>query len=115
MYLDEMKLNQVNLANESRVLRGWENKAKKKAKSQRGNFPLWDMRRQEAYSERMRVRNISRYIHLARAFVDQKDYLKVEQSVREGNEPKVYEIMDTLRVFGYYPEEAFVANWLKSA
>ena len=114
--MNDMKIEYLVNAAEQRLHRREEVRFAKKERKKllKGrNFPHWDMSRLEHYTQRMLLRREQRYLHLARAFVKGTDYLRVENSTREGNEPKLDSLMETLEEWGYNPSSFYVEHWMK--
>lgn len=112
----EMKLEFMVNTQEARILRAFEVRCKRKAKKtllkHRTNYPVFDDERKLAYSTRMHLRKEQRYLHLARAFIKDMPYKRVEESTREGNEPSMNELMKTLNDWGYFPDKVWVELWI---
>ena len=111
----QMKKEYMVGANESRIIRSFERKAKAKALKERDNkqnYPVWAVRRQAHYEERMALRVWLRHLHLARAMVNNRDYKSVENTCRDGNKPSVTYLTEVLKDFGFNPPKQFVEEWL---
>lgn len=109
----QMKLDAISYAARSKTLRKLELQCKKKARRNTTvNFPVWNIRREEYYTSRLDIREVSRYLGLARAFLKERPYLSVENQVREGNEVDVPYLAIILENYGVYVPEHFIAMWV---
>jgi len=112
----QMKLAYLTNTQCQRVLRKQEERCKRKAKKAEGkrtsNYPYFDDERKTMYATRMSLRIEQRYLHLARAFVKDRDYKSVENQVREGNEVDTHLLTKTLNSWGYFPDKIWVHTWL---
>lgn len=116
--MDEMKIEYLTNAAEQRIHRQQEVRFRNKERKNRSrnrNYPYFDMARLEHYDQRMALRQEQRALHLARAWLKGTEYHRVEQTVREGNEPKLEDIIDTLNFFGHTPHPMYVEQWLKAS
>ena len=111
--MNTMKLEYKLNTAVARTLREEEITCREKAHRTRSNYPHWQTARAMAYAARMDLRLEQRYLHLARAYLKDMPYNRVEQDVREGNEPKVKGICTVLHSFGYSVEPVWVELWLK--
>lgn len=114
----EMKMEyQVN-AHEATLLRKDEVKLTKRARKCRtlGSNGLFrvEAERIDAYNERMLLRKEQRYLHLARALLKGTPYKVVETTTREGNEPNLNELTDTIEYWtGIRGLFGTVEGWIK--
>ena len=113
--MNTMKADYMTGSYQQTYDRQQEVRARNKERNQksRRNYPIWDELRLEHYARRMKRREYLRYLHLARAFVSNRKYLEVEQSVRQGNEVNLDFLMDVLEDYGYVPNAAYVERWFK--
>ena len=111
---NEMKLTHITVGQQSRTLRGFKQKYKLKARTYRGNYPIWPERMREADDMRMMLRVRSRYLGLARAFVKDRDYRSVENQTREDNTVDVDILLDELNYWGYDPDREYLERWVSS-
>ncbi len=98
---------------DAQELRRYEKKCVKKAKKQeRTNFPKWDLRRRDAYGERLLLRKEQRLLFLARGYMVNKNYLDIENSVREGNEVNARDLQHEVNSWDIPATQADIEDWL---
>ena len=106
-------------AEQSRILRRYEKHCQRHGAMIRGfsnakEENLWDRRREDAYTERKRVGQESRYLGLASAYARGKDYSVVEKWTRPNNAPSTGKVYEKLIEFGFNVDPVELQLWLEA-
>lgn len=112
--VDNMKLDHVLLSTEGVVLRRMRTKFMKRIQRMgvRQNLPTYEQGVRDFDNRRRLVGIEARYVGLARAFVKDMPYRRVENKTREGNEVLPEYLQYVLDKYGYQPDTHWVERWL---
>lgn len=108
----QMKMDYLVDSEEARLLRKWKQKAlKASAKRTARNYPFHSERAKLLENQRVTLRKEQRNLHLARGFIKNMSYSRIEDETCRTPVNKEA-LLETLNDYGYFPDQTYLDEWL---